>query len=209
MKIFNDVVGQRFSRWMAMREDSRKGRRRYIICRCDCGKEISVLLYSLTSGASQSCGCLQKETAKITGRTHGNSTHPLYSTWASMHYRCSDPGYVDYPKYGARGISVCSEWFEFSNFISDMGERPTGMTLDRRDNDAGYSPDNCRWATAEQQNRNRRICKMISAFGETLTLADWVERTGIGRGTIRTRLRNGWDIERALSERIDQSRKTA
>lgn len=209
MKISKGFADLRFERWLVVSESPKKNGRRYFLCRCDCGKEAVVLLYSLTSGASKSCGCLQKEIATLSGKTHGNSTHPLYHTWICMHYRCSDPKYVDYPKYGARGISVCERWAEFSLFADDMGERPEGMTLDRRDNDAGYSPDNCRWATAEQQNRNRRNSNMITAFGKTLSLAEWVEKTGIGRYAIRGRLRGGWDPERALSAPVDQSRKSA
>lgn len=209
MKSSKGFTDLRFERWLVISESQKKNGRRYFLCRCDCGKEAAVLLYSLTSGVSKSCGCLQKEIATLSGKTHGNSTHPLYHTWVCMHYRCSDPNYVDYPKYGARGIFVCERWVEFSLFADDMGERPAGMTLDRRDNDAGYSPNNCRWATAEQQNRNRRNSNMITAFGQTLNLAEWVEKTGIGRYAIRSRLRGGWAPERALSTPVDQSRKSA
>lgn len=207
MKNLKDFSGSQFFRWTVIQENESRGGRRYFLCRCDCGKEASVLLYSLTSGASKSCGCLQKEVASNTGRTHGYSDHPLYHTWICMHYRCSDPGYVDYPKYGARGISVCDRWSDFNLFVFDMGDRPDGMTLDRRDNDDGYYLENCRWATAEQQNRNRRNSHMITAFGQTLSLAEWVEKTGIGRYAIRGRLRGGWEPERALSTPVDHSRK--
>jgi len=87
---------------------------------------------------------------------HGMSKHPLYETWKKMRFRCNNPNYHEYHLYGGRGIKVCQRWDDFALFVKDMGERPEGKTLDRINNDLGYSPDNCRWATLSEQNVNRR-----------------------------------------------------
>lgn len=135
-------------------------------CCCDCGQVTVVTTHKLRSGNTQSCGCLFKEiVSRGAKRTHGfSSGHPLYETWKQMVARCHLPATNSYANYGARGISVCDRWrygengkHGFELFISDMGKRPDGLTLDRINNDGNYEPDNCRWATAKEQGRNRRI----------------------------------------------------
>jgi hypothetical protein len=116
--------------------------------------------------------------------------------------RCSRPGDNRYDRYGGREsnpIKVCERWRKFENFYADMGDRPAGMTLDRIDGVRNYEPGNCRWATPKQQQRNLRTNRLITHNGETLCLAEWAERTGIGRTTIRKRLTLGWPVDRALT----------
>ena len=116
-----------------------------------------------------------------------------------MRQRCENPGSTQWPHYGGRGITVCARWQDFANFFADMGERPANCTLDRIDNDGPYSPENCRWATQKEQTNNRRRNRMITFGGETKTLQQWAERTGINHSTILMRFKLGWPVERALT----------
>jgi len=135
------------------------------LCRCSCGNEIRVRACRVRNGATRSCGCLAAEMLGTRSRTHGHShsKSPTYQAWCNARQRCSDPTDIRYPTYGARGITVCDRWLGkhgFGNFLADMGERPPGMSIDRRDNDRGYDPDNCRWATRLEQARNKTSTKL-------------------------------------------------
>jgi hypothetical protein len=121
--------------------------------------------------------------------------------------RCINANRPDYKHYGGRGITVCSRWRNsFSDFLSDMGEKPEGKSIDRIDNALGYEPGNCRWATKHQQMQNTRTNRQISFGGETLTLGEWARRLGIRHESLRTRLEN-WPIERALTEKPKPDRR--
>jgi len=136
---------------------------------------------------------------------HGHAakgiTTPTYQSWSGIIARCFNHKNNRYHLYGGRGITVCERWLKFDGFLSDMGERPPGKTIDRIDNNGPYSPNNCRWATAQEQGRNRRNNRVITAFGETLTIGEWALRYGIGRQMIAWRLDAGWLPEIALTER--------
>lgn len=117
--------------------------------------------------------------------------------------RCTKPTDRAYSRYGGRGITVCDSWLRFANFLADMGERPADMTLERIDNNLGYVPDNCRWATYKEQNNNRRDNRFITLNGETKTMAQWCEQLGLPQKTISQRINGyGWSPERALTEPI-------
>jgi hypothetical protein len=132
-------------------------------------------------------------------KTTGKTTE--YSRWETMLGRCRNPNHSGFKYYGARGIKVCERWLIFENFLADIGRAPAGMTLDRYPNkDGDYEPGNVRWATPKQQSRNRRISKLYSFSGESLTLAEWSERIGIGLGTLRARIKYGWSIQKSLTE---------
>jgi hypothetical protein len=128
-----------------------------------------------------------------------------YKRWHGMIKRTSDPANKDFKHYGARGISVCERWLDFSNFISDMGMCPPKLELDRIDNDGDYTPDNCRWASRTVQCRNTRANRLITFNGETLPMSAWAERLGIARTTIERRLNRGLPLHFVLSKgkRID------
>lgn len=115
----------------------------------------------------------------------------------------------NYEDYGGRGITICKKWLTFDNFLADMGERPNGKFIERRDNDGNYEPSNCYWATSSEQARNRRSNHLITYQGETLPLVTWAERQGISRLTLRSRLREKWSIERALTKPVRKRKKNA
>ena len=156
---------------------------------------------SLTKGATRSCGCLNDETRRI-GKHGGNRVGARtleYQSWASMIQRCTNPKNRKYHRYGARGVGVCPEWSDFTQFLKDMGPRPSAKhTLEREDNDLGYSPGNCIWATKAVQNRNHSRNRFVTFNGETLCLIDWAQRIGVPYPTLHYRL-NNWPVDRALT----------
>jgi hypothetical protein len=132
---------------------------------------------------------------------------PLYEVWASMRRRCRDPKHVSFKYYGAVGIQVCERWNSFQNFISDMGERPAGMTLDRRDSSGDYTPANCRWATIAQQNSNKGDTMLVEIDGVAKPVAAWARERGISPQVVHYRVRKlGMRPLDALS--LPASRKT-
>ena len=133
--------------------------------------------------------------------SHGLSRTPEYRCWQTMRLRCHEPTHQAYADYGGRGIEVCDRWINSpSQFFADMGPRPSPKhEIDRRDNDKGYSPENCRWVTRSENSRNRRSNVFIEHNGIRSTVAEWSERTGIPSDTLKHRLNSGWSTGKALS----------
>lgn len=193
-----DLTGKTFGRWTVTgRAGNREGTRRaYWTCICACGTEKDVHGGSLMRGLSSSCGCLLREVST----KHGGSSSPTYSSWESMKQRCLNPACPTYAYYGGRGIDVDPRWVEsFAAFREDMGERPEGKDLDRIDNSKGYWPDNCRWASRTEQMRNTRGNVVVSTEDGDICLKEAVDNAGIDYGTVRSRLRSGWDMQKAIT----------
>lgn len=200
-----NLTGQRFGALVVLREGERRpsvtgyGHLAWF-CQCDCGGSTTVITANLTKGRTQSCGCLQH-----TGdarRTHGMAKTPTHKTWAGMLQRCVNPNELSYPYYGGRGIKVCDRWAKsFEAFLEDMGVRPSPRhSIERKDNNGDYTPDNCKWATRTQQARNKRTTRFVTFRGERIALIELVERYPIVTASIvRDRMdRWGWDLEKAL-----------
>ena len=139
---------------------------RFGIYKCFCGKEFKANTYSITKGNTSSCGCYAIEKIKDANTKHGLKKHRLYNVWSGIIKRCNNKSNKSYKNYGARGITVCDRWLDVANFIEDI--YPTyqeGLSIDRINNDEGYSPDNCRWATRVTQARNTRILMCTNKTG--------------------------------------------
>ncbi len=164
--------------------------------RCVCGTNKVIMGSSLSGGTTNSCGCLWRNDK----RTHGMVYSYAYVTWLGIKQRCYNPNNKGYKNYGGRGIIMCGRWLEsFENFLSDMGERSKGLTIERIDNNGNYEPNNCYYANAKQQCNNRRSNIWITSKGKTLTAAQWSKETGVDGATISSRIRNlGWDHEKAI-----------
>lgn len=189
--------------------------RRIVEAECDCGTIRGYLFGLLINGETKSCGCLQKDLTRERFTTHGLSKHPLYLVWHEVRKRCYVPHTESYPNYGGRGIDMHENWVDdfvcFYEWAVINGYQ-TGLSLERRDNDKGYSPENCYWATTAQQARNRRNTRLFTAFGETKCLFDWGadKRCVLSVWGLRNRMDRGrWEgsFEAALTTPLED-RKT-
>ena len=149
MSKVTNIANQRFGRLLALEPNGANRHRKTMwLCRCDCGKMLTVCGNALRSGNTQSCGCKRPY--------HRRSTTSIWISWKNMRQRCCNQNHKNYKDYGGRGIVICDRWNSFINFLTDMGEPPPGTSLDRINNDHGYEPGNCRWATPKEQANNRR-----------------------------------------------------
>lgn len=201
-----DKTGQRFGRLTVLglnhTATSNAGKeRRHWLCRCDCGGEIVVAGGSLTAKTNtRSCGCLRRETSRARMRTHGASNGRTYKTWLAMRDRCGNVSSRSYPLYGAKGIRVCERWgSSFEAFLSDMGERPAGKSLDRIDPTGNYEPENCRWASPVEQATNRGPVHQIEYGGQVYSAARFAKMMGVGASYLCRRLARGEDPLAAVS----------
>lgn len=155
MKV-KDLLGQQFGRLYVLRECGRDnhGRAKWL-CRCDCGTLKAIRSQSLIRQHTMSCGCFHRDRAKAAATKHGHALSGTYVSWERMIARCTYPKNNRFHRYGGRGISVCGRWRKFENFLADMGDRPPGLSIDRRNNDGNYEPSNCKWSTPKEQAANR------------------------------------------------------
>lgn len=162
---------------------------RTAVFRCACGAEKIMFLANVTSGKSKSCGCESRQATIARSTTHGMSRTATYRSWSHMLDRCYNPKDKRYPDYGGRGIRVCDRWAaSFENFLADMGEKPAGRTIDRIENNIGYQPGNCRWATAAEQANNRRSNIVLRVDGMPSRIADVSDKLGLSYETMRRRI---------------------
>ena len=215
---FIDLTGNTFDRLVVIERAENAGNEVQWLCRCSCGTIVTIRRGDLTKGKVKSCGCLKKETSRNNGKgciTHGMTRTRLYREWSGMKARCCSPENVNFKNYGARGITVCEEWMQsfekFREWAVAAGyddTAPRGQyTLERKDNDGPYSPENCRWATMKDQSMNKRDTIRLTYNGETLTSLEWAQRTGLSAEMIRRRIRRGWSTDRALTEPIHKEKQ--
>jgi len=175
--------------------------KQHAVCACSCGAKKRFRLNHVTSGRTTSCGCYKRESAALRNSTHNMSKSKEYLAWRNLRSRCSNPKDKSFCDYGGRGISVCEEWDrDFQAFYNDMGPAPScNHSIERVDVNGPYSKDNCVWATAIDQARNKRNSRAIHAFGETRHINEWAELFGIPVDRIRARIdKLGWGAEKAL-----------
>lgn len=191
-----DLKGKVFGRWTVIDDPSINGRGEcYWHCICECGTTRIVRAQSLVNGKSKSCGCLHKDT--IT--THGMTKTRTFKSWETMKQRCCNHNSPDYHNYGGRGVRVCKRWLDsFDNFLSDMGERPKGKSLDRIKNNLGYFPENCKWSDTSEQQRNKRNTRKVTYNDEQKTIYELADISGLPPKIIGDRLYAGWDIDRIM-----------
>jgi hypothetical protein len=203
--------GEVFGKWTVVVAPKFGGNDQLVECRCVCGTERRLLQFALRRGRTHSCGCGKAERLRqyhaATKQRPALKGRKLFQVWKSMIARCSSVSHPSYPDYGGRGITVCAEWRAsfgaFEAWALASGYR-AGLAIDRINNcDGGsYSPDNCRFVTQKQNNRNRRSNCPVTAFGETKIIVEWAEdqRCAVSEAVLRSRLKLGWQPERAMTE---------
>lgn len=201
-----DITGKRFGRLIAIRLDrieKRKGggTTHFWLCQWDCGNITIVRKVMLLNGHTKSCGCYQRDRAKIANIAHGLRYHPLYQIWLGIKKRCYNPNCQYYYCYGGRGITMCKEWKNNFKIFYDWAIKngyKKNLSIDRINNNGDYEPSNCRWATDIEQARNSRHNRNITYNNEIHCVAEWAEILNISECKIRHRLNRGWNIEKTL-----------
>lgn len=191
------MEGKTFGKLTVIDSDKDKFGNKVWLCRCECGKEIYTTTHKLTSGHTKSCGCYRTAKTIERSRTHGQSKTPLYHVWKNMRQRCENPRAKAYPRYGGRGIVVCTEWQDyktFQNWAMNNGYAKN-LTIDRIDVNGNYEPANCRFITIQEQQNNRSTSRTITYKGETHTITEWSAITGIKLSTLHYRLKQKQSLD--------------
>lgn len=209
----NNLTGRKFGRLTVAKRAENKGTHAMWLCKCDCGKEKIVSGSDLLSEKTKSCGCYHKEKVISMNTTHGMSNTRLHKIWFGMKARCFNENNEKYENYGGRGITICPEWigengfYNFAKWAYDNGYDENAergeYTIERKDNNKGYSPENCRWATYKEQANNKRNSKRIEYNGEIHTLSEWSDILEKDYSTIWKRIKKlGWSVEKAFETPI-------
>lgn len=210
-----EMEGRRFGRLTVIGlADKRVNKKLHYRCRCDCGNEAVVMGVQLRIGKTRSCGCLSSEMTATRNRKHGaiqkvngkRRPSPEYTSWQQIKDRCFNRNNIGYANYGGRGITMSERWVtDFTAFLADVGPKPSrSHSIERLDNDRGYEPGNCVWATRSEQSKNRRNVRYYTYQGATLCLADWARELGMRWHTLQARVtRSGWSIDRAVTTPVE------
>lgn len=206
MSNFIDLTGKRFGRLTVICRDEdivrKNGKTRPTWrCKCDCGNVVTILGESLRRGLSSSCGCFRRD--ELSNRkTHGGTDSRMYRVWCAIKARCLNKNTVAYKDYGARGITICDDWKSSYESFRDWAlcnGYQEKLSIDRIDNNQGYSPENCRWVDAKAQANNRRSNRIYEIDGETHNLTEWANLRGVNPKTLYSRMYSGMSFEEALN----------
>lgn len=206
-----DLTSKVFGRLTALRDSGERQNAKIMwLCLCECGVEKLVRSSHLLDGSIRSCGCLASEETSRRQTTHGLSKSPVYAVFRAMHQRCEDPTHDHYRNYGGRGIRVCRRWSGadgFFNFIEDMGIPPRGLSLERKDPNKNYTPENCCWVPIAKQARNKQYHARVEWEGKTWLLIELAEHVGLPYKEVHRRIRRGWTVARAISQPLRTRRQ--
>jgi hypothetical protein len=209
---FIDMTGQRFGRLVVVSRAESRNKRAMWNCVCDCGNKVVVAGKDMRDGKTKSCGCYHKEhystPPRMTGSKnpsykHGKSGSKLFGVWASIVQRCTNKNNKAFHMYGARGITVCKEWetdFQAFHDWAIANGYASGLSIDRINNNDGYSPDNCRWVCSLTQNNNKRSNILISRNGETHTLSEWARIKNLPYKAVLARYYRHGDTDNLFKE---------
>lgn len=197
-----DLSGQTFGRFTVLeRAGSCRQSHALWLCKCLCGIEKVVSGAHLRKGAVKSCGCLRKEILADSRHKHGGANTPTWNVWRGMIKRCTSKNFSQFKHYGGRGIKVCYRWLEFPNFLSDMGERPEGASIERIDVNGDYEPENCKWIPLQEQPNNTRRSFVVELHGKSMCLRQACDSLGLKYARVRDRIQKlGWTFEQAIAE---------
>jgi hypothetical protein len=174
---------------------------------CECGKIVIMSNQKLMIKGKyrvEACAVCGHKQGAVRRQTHNKSRTKMYHCYYIMMNRCRNPNVDSYPHYGGRGIKVCERWHSYENFYNDMGERPEGMSIERVDANGDYCPENCKWATNAEQQRNKTNNRYLTVNGEKKLLIDWAKEYRIPRSTMYSRLDRGWSDERAVTQPLQK-----
>jgi hypothetical protein len=208
---FVNLTGKVFGRLTVVEYAGYENRKTHWYCKCDCGTTLKVLSNSLQSGNTKSCGCLTADVSKITHTKHSLSKTRLYKTWQEMLQRCNNPNEPAYKDYGARGITVCKEWKDymvFHNWAANNGYENT-LTIERKNVNGNYEPNNCKWATIKEQQNNKRTCIFITFRNKTQSLNNWSIELNMSYSALIGRCRLGWSIDKMFNTPSKERSKNA
>ena len=207
--LFKDLTGRRYGRLTVIKRSSKKGKGTYWLCKCDCGNEKEILSQHLQRGLIRSCGCLRRDVLSSNSTNHGKSKTRIYKEWKGIKERCLNSKNNGFKNYGGRGITICKEWLDdFMNFYDWAMKNgyKNDLTIERKDVNGNYCPENCCWIPAHEQPKNTRNNVVLEYHGEKKIMADWARYAGIKYQTFVRRIKvSNWPIEKAIETPVMQS----